>query len=234
MTKILKHNEISENQKKIFIEGPFCYETNMLIFSFFKLLQIRIKRNVNEINISLETFVLHGRNLYEFYFFDNRYEDDARAFDFIDINKLNNIRKSLNLSKNDFGYKFKTNKQLAHLTYTRLNYEQSYEKEWKVNEIMKDFVHITKFFIIELNKKHKGEKILELKTLLDNNYFLNKYFEDIEYFIEAKKQLNESKTDKDKDYYERRCSDLDRQIDSEVYKLYNLTEEEIKIVEGKE
>ncbi len=50
--------------------------------------------------------------------------------------------------------------------------------------------------------------------------------------LESKKQLHESKTDKDKSYYERRCADLDRQIDAEVYKLYGLTEEEIKIVEG--
>jgi hypothetical protein len=51
--------------------------------------------------------------------------------------------------------------------------------------------------------------------------------------LSAKKQLYESKTDRDKDYYERRCSDLDHQIDAEVYKLYDLTEEEIKIMEGK-
>ena len=31
-----------------------------------------------------------------------------------------------------------------------------------------------------------------------------------------------------------KCSDIDHAIDSEVYKLYGLTEEEIKIVEGKE
>ena len=41
-------------------------------------------------------------------------------------------------------------------------------------------------------------------------------------------------TDKDKSYYERKCERLDKEIDSEVYKLYDLTEEEIKIVEGKE
>ena len=50
-----------------------------------------------------------------------------------------------------------------------------------------------------------------------------------------------SKTDKDKTYYERKCcksavadETLDKLIDSEVYKLYGLIEEEIKIVEGKE
>jgi len=39
--------------------------------------------------------------------------------------------------------------------------------------------------------------------------------------------------DRDKTYYENKCVDLDHAIDSEVYKLYGLTEEEIKIVEGK-
>jgi adenine-specific DNA-methyltransferase len=52
--------------------------------------------------------------------------------------------------------------------------------------------------------------------------------------LTAKKQLHSAKTDKDKTYYERKCESLDKQIDSEVYKLYGLTEEEIKIVEGKE
>lgn len=51
--------------------------------------------------------------------------------------------------------------------------------------------------------------------------------------FEAKKQLQNAKTDRDKTYYENKCEDLDRAIDSEVYKLYGLTEEEIKIVEGK-
>ena len=45
---------------------------------------------------------------------------------------------------------------------------------------------------------------------------------------------------RDKTYLNKCCksatadADLDHAIDSEVYKLYGLTEEEIKIVEGKE
>jgi hypothetical protein len=50
---------------------------------------------------------------------------------------------------------------------------------------------------------------------------------------ETKIQFHLSKTDKDKTYYERKCESLDQQIDSEVYKLYGLSEEEIRIVEGK-
>lgn len=36
----------------------------------------------------------------------------------------------------------------------------------------------------------------------------------------------------DKNYLERKCETLDKQIDKLVYQLYGLTEEEIKIVEG--
>ncbi|MBI5403493.1 MAG: hypothetical protein HY959_08830 [Ignavibacteriae bacterium] len=180
MTDILNNNDVLDAQKKEFIEGPFCYETNMLIYSFFKFLQLQIIINENEKNVSLETFILHGRILYEFYFFNNRYkdEDDAKAFDFIDINKLNNIRNSLNLSKKDFEYKFKSNKQLAHLTYTRLNYDNTEEKNWKIEEIMKEFVYISKFFINELSDDYKGANIRKLQSLLDNSYFLNEFLKD--------------------------------------------------------
>ena len=56
--------------------------------------------------------------------------------------------------------------------------------------------------------------------------------------------LQQVKTESDKTYLERKCTTLDKQIDQLVYqpacakplrqgRLYGLTEEEIKIVEGK-
>jgi len=48
-----------------------------------------------------------------------------------------------------------------------------------------------------------------------------------------KKQLQQAKTEGDKNYLNRKCETLDKQIDELVYQLYGLTEEEIKIVEGK-
>ena len=51
--------------------------------------------------------------------------------------------------------------------------------------------------------------------------------------LEAKKQLQQVKTEGDKTFLENKCSNLDKQIDKLVYQLYGLTEEEIKIVEGK-
>lgn len=51
--------------------------------------------------------------------------------------------------------------------------------------------------------------------------------------IENKKQLAEAATDKEKNFFERYCETLDKQIDELVYDLYELTDNEIKIVEGK-
>jgi hypothetical protein len=50
--------------------------------------------------------------------------------------------------------------------------------------------------------------------------------------LEAKKQLAAARTERDKSFYESKCATLDRQIDNLVYELYELTPEEIAIVEG--
>ena len=50
--------------------------------------------------------------------------------------------------------------------------------------------------------------------------------------LDSKKQLAAAKTDKDKTYYENKCASLDRQIDLIVYDLYDLTEDEIKLVDS--
>jgi adenine-specific DNA-methyltransferase len=54
----------------------------------------------------------------------------------------------------------------------------------------------------------------------------------VETMLKAKQQLAGAKTDKDKIYYENKCASVDRQIDSLVYALYDLTKDEIKLVEG--
>ena len=50
--------------------------------------------------------------------------------------------------------------------------------------------------------------------------------------LSTKKQLATALTDSDKNFLQSKCSSIDRQIDSLVYQLYNLTPEEIKIVEN--
>ncbi len=54
----------------------------------------------------------------------------------------------------------------------------------------------------------------------------------VEQMLDAKLKLSGANTDKDKQFYERFCSSLDSNIDNLVYKLYELTDEEIAIVEN--
>jgi hypothetical protein len=53
----------------------------------------------------------------------------------------------------------------------------------------------------------------------------------VEQMLDAKKNLQAARADRDKTFYQDRCSALDRQIDKLVYDLYELTPDEIKIVE---
>ena len=54
----------------------------------------------------------------------------------------------------------------------------------------------------------------------------------VEQMLAAKKQLQLARSDKDKDFYTNKCAALDRQIDRLVYELYELTAEEIALVEA--
>jgi len=56
----------------------------------------------------------------------------------------------------------------------------------------------------------------------------------VEQMLEAQKEAHSDKniTETDKKLINQRIKIIDRQIDALVYELYELTEEEIKIVEG--
>jgi adenine-specific DNA-methyltransferase len=73
---------------------------------------------------------------------------------------------------------------------------------------------------------------IEIETLLKQPSYKS-IIADSNQITATKKQLQQAKTESDKNYLERKCETLDKQIDELVYQLYGLTEEEIKIVEGK-
>jgi hypothetical protein len=54
----------------------------------------------------------------------------------------------------------------------------------------------------------------------------------VEAMLNAKRQLQTARTDRDRDHYESKCAALDSQIDTLVYELYELTPEEIALVEA--
>lgn len=53
----------------------------------------------------------------------------------------------------------------------------------------------------------------------------------VEQMLEAKSKQQAARSERDQTYYQDRCNNLDRQIDKLVYELYDLTGDEIKIVE---
>lgn len=53
-----------------------------------------------------------------------------------------------------------------------------------------------------------------------------------EAMLNAKRQLQSARTDRDRDHYESKCAALDQQIDELVYELYDLTDEERKVIEN--
>ncbi len=88
---------------------------------------------------------------------------------------------------------------------------------------------------ITCTKQYFGE--LPIRTI-DFNNPTDKVAHDtmvglVEKMIAAKKSLATARTDADRQFYERFSENLDRQIDELVYKLYDITPEERKIIEGK-
>ena len=54
----------------------------------------------------------------------------------------------------------------------------------------------------------------------------------VEQMLETQSRLQQAFSDEDKKLLEQRAAIIDKQIDNMVYKLYGLTEDEVKIVEG--
>ena len=75
---------------------------------------------------------------------------------------------------------------------------------------------IPKFDLSDETQKAQHDKIISL----------------VEQMVSAQKELNAVTNDSDKKLLQQKCDLLDKQIDKLVYELYELTEEEIKIVEG--
>jgi hypothetical protein len=61
---------------------------------------------------------------------------------------------------------------------------------------------------------------------------IKKMVEMVDQMLEVQKKYYNAKTENEKTIYKKQIDILDKQIDRLVYKLYELTKEEIKIVEG--
>lgn len=146
--------------KKEFLKEHFCYEVEMLCNSIVYLKKFHSKNNQVGINLALECFLLHARNLIEFLYHGSKLKpDDARASDFIDRRSWDKLASSK--AKNLENLQKRANKEISHLTYTR-HYETPPEKNWDPEKYFLEIIAGVKNFIDCLPQKYISNKINKL------------------------------------------------------------------------
>ncbi|MBE3128417.1 MAG: hypothetical protein IMZ60_01930, partial [Actinobacteria bacterium] len=74
---------MKNNCLKAFLHEHIVYEIDMLYYSYSELINYSKIREQLNINVFLEDFSLHARNLYEFFYNKGKkYKTDSRAYDF--------------------------------------------------------------------------------------------------------------------------------------------------------
>lgn len=142
-----------------FLDEHFSYEVDMIFFSLKKCIELgKTTENIPNKNMAIENFLLHARNLLEFFyqphnknekcsyaghFFNN--EDDWGK---ICPNKTETIKQ---LEK-------RVHNEVTHLGYDRISGTPP-EKSWDNQQLLKDFMAIIKIFIENTNDKYISEEL---------------------------------------------------------------------------
>ncbi len=174
--------------KKNYLEEHFIYEVEMLCFSFTRIIKFKkideepaqyspfstlvntpwvaqhtpLASDPNNINMALETFLLHARNLREFFYNDNkRYDTDARAWDFLEEKNLWQKLRPAEM-ESMIEIRERAGKELAHLSYKRI-YGTPPEKSWNTGETLGDLLKVVGIFLEHLSPKYFGDRLQNLK-----------------------------------------------------------------------
>ena len=156
---------MTEDEKRTFLSDTFKYEVQMLCYSCHHLMllvkKLGKKKNLTPVeqsnyNMPQECFLLHVRNLLEFFYCKKKYiKDDIRIFDFItDYSEIEKIKPY------DFDSLMDNiSKRLAHPTKRRIDgsiYDWKYKKRFsELIEIIKEFFNELENFEREINEIKK-------------------------------------------------------------------------------
>lgn len=138
----------------------------------------------------------------------------------IDENSFYNLNNIYNLEilNNNFKYKYilgiLNSKLMVYIYQSIVPEKGRLFAEIKKNNL--DRLPIPNVDLFNKKQKEQHDKIIEL----------------VEHMIEIQKQIHSAKTESDKQFCQKKAEIIDKQIDTLVYELYELTPEEIKIVEG--
>jgi len=108
------------------------------------------------LNALLESFVIHFRNLLDFFYpTENAKNDDVLAEDYFDDGAWNKIRPALSDAMAQG--KIRAHKEIAHLTYARLQVTPE-SKNWKFIDITNELNEIMEVFVSHVPKARLGSK----------------------------------------------------------------------------
>ena len=158
-----------------YLAEHFSYEISMLRFTDSKIDRLIPERDRceqegseskrreynTEINMALETFLVHWRGLIEFFYYPGekrkkkRYPDDKRAYDFVERDKWEKVRGEM--PKRFCEWYKRTGKEIAHLTSSR-KYGTLPQKGWPYKEMRAELERIIKIFLEEANLQIKANE----------------------------------------------------------------------------
>jgi len=126
-----------------YLKEHFVYEVDMLMFSFSRLAEFLKTKNEGEDlgskNMMLEDFVLHARNLRNFFYGPEK-KEDAIARHFVEhIIRWSKARRKERERPRIIEIYDRASKELAHLTYKR-KCEVSEKKNWPCSTILREML----------------------------------------------------------------------------------------------
>lgn len=149
-----------------YLKEHFIYEVDMLMFSFSRLAELLKTRNEGENlgskNMMLEDFVLHARNLRNFFYGPEKKEDAVAKHFVEDIIRWSKAKRKERKRPGIIEIYNRASKELAHLTYKR-KCEVSEKKNWTCSTILREILEVVDGFIDCVRKEYMSDELRSLK-----------------------------------------------------------------------
>ena len=166
MAKRFGLREYTEDEKRALLNEHFRYEVAMLVPSSGLMKVYTDNQSVADAinSISIESFLMHLRNLLEFLqYIRTKSPDTAVAQDFmVEGRDWERIKREKNL---ELGFDIRRiQKEISHLTYDRVKNPKT---SWDRIGILRNIWYIASTFLDNCDERYVGAELKELKTTLD-------------------------------------------------------------------
>lgn len=157
-------NNLTDREKYIFINEHFHYEVDMFFFALRKNTEFIKAANFEEkqfhSNMAIEDFLLHARNLLEFFYYNNdKKKQHASAGDFF-TDKDHWIKIIPRKTKSIIQLEKRVNSEVTHLSYDRVGASLE-DKKWNNVTLLHDFMALVKIFLINIDGKYLSKNLKE-------------------------------------------------------------------------